>query len=163
MPTFSHEALADLQRDLVAFLPECILIGIIVAMLLLRLISGLSKSHLGVLALLSVLVALGVAMMQWSGSASMPAPDTSVRYFTGLLAYDYLTIFLRLLLLTFAALGIVLTMLTRIPDAEDSVDFYVLFLGGTLGMILMSSANHLLMAYIAVEMASVPCYVLAGF
>lgn len=163
MLTFSPQALADLQRDLMAFLPECILIGIIVIMLLLRLTSGFAKTHLGILSLLAVLGALGVALMQWIGSASLPTPDPSLRYFTGLLAYDYLTIFLRLLLLTFAALGIVLTMLTSIPDAEDSGDFYVLFLGGTLGMMLMSSANHLLMVYIAVEMASVPSYALAGF
>src|SRR5262249_13750564 len=42
-------------------------------------------------------------------------------------------------------------------------DFYVLLLGGTLGMLFMASANHLLMAYIAVEMASLPSYALAGF
>ena len=66
-------------------------------------------------------------------------------------------------LMGFAALAIVLTMFTRIPDAEDSGDFYVLFLGGTLGMLLMSSANHLLMAYLAVEMASLPSYALSGF
>ena len=39
----------------------------------------------------------------------------------------------------------------------------MLLLGGTLGMMLMASANHLLMVYIAVEMASVPSYALAGF
>src|SRR5204862_880028 len=52
---------------------------------------------------------------------------------------------------------------TGIPDREDSADFHVLLLGGTLGMLLMSSAYHLLMAYIAVEMASLPSFALAGF
>ena len=37
------------------------------------------------------------------------------------------------------------------------------FLGGTLGMLLMASANHLLMVFIGVEMASLPSYALAGF
>src|SRR5207247_4724168 len=55
------------------------------------------------------------------------------------------------------------TLQTGIPDREDSADFHVLLLGGTLGMMLMASANHLLMAYIAVEMASLPSYALAGF
>jgi NADH-quinone oxidoreductase subunit N len=36
-------------------------------------------------------------------------------------------------------------------------------MGGTLGMMLMASANHLLMVFIAVEMASLPGYALAGF
>ena len=35
-------------------------------------------------------------------------------------------------------------------------------LGSTLGMCLMASANHLLMVFMAVEMASVPSYALAG-
>ena len=36
------------------------------------------------------------------------------------------------------------------------------FLGATIGMCLMASANHLLTVFLAVEMASVPSYVLAG-
>ncbi|HXD86385.1 MAG TPA: NADH-quinone oxidoreductase subunit N, partial [Urbifossiella sp.] len=55
------------------------------------------------------------------------------------------------------------TLLTGIPDRDDSGDFYVLLLGGTLGMMLMASANHLMMAFIAIEMASLPSYAMAGF
>jgi len=54
-------------------------------------------------------------------------------------------------------------MLTGIPDREDSSDFYCLLLGATLGMSIMASANHLLMVFIGVEMASLPSYALAGF
>src|SRR5437660_6504689 len=54
-------------------------------------------------------------------------------------------------------------MTTGIPDREDSADFYVLLLGATLGMALMAMSMHLLMVFIAIEMASVPSYVLAGF
>src|SRR5262245_34469968 len=49
------------------------------------------------------------------------------------------------------------------PDGEDSADYSTLLVGGTLSMMLMASANHLLMVFIAVEMASVPSYALAGF
>src|SRR5205823_8262552 len=65
--------------------------------------------------------------------------------------------------LGFTSLVIWLTLLTGIPDREDSADFYCLLLGATLGMMLMASATHLLMVYIAVEMASLPSYALAGF
>ena len=83
--------------------------------------------------------------------------------FGGLLVYDHLTIFMRCFLFGFAALMIWLTLLTGIPDREDSADFYCLLLGATLGMLLMASANHLLMVFIGVEMASLPSYALAGF
>ncbi|MBX7105924.1 MAG: NADH-quinone oxidoreductase subunit N [Gemmataceae bacterium] len=163
MLTFSPQAIADLQRDLLAFLPELVLCAAIVLMLLIRLFPATGRTHLGGLALLAVGGALVVAWLQWTRSGSLPLPDTSVRYFTGLLAYDSLTVFLRLFLLGFVALAIVLTFFTHIPDSEDSGDFYVLLLGGTVGMMLMASANHLLMVYMAVEMASLPSYALVGF
>ena len=45
---------------------------------------------------------------------------------------------------------------------DDMTDFYVLMLGSLIGMCLMISANHILIVILGVEMASVPCYVLAG-
>jgi NADH-quinone oxidoreductase subunit N len=57
----------------------------------------------------------------------------------------------------------VLSLQTGIPDREDSADFYVLLLGATLGMCIMASANHLMMVFIGIEMASLPSYALAGF
>src|SRR5262249_57107882 len=54
-------------------------------------------------------------------------------------------------------------VVTGIADRADSADYAALRVGGILGMMLMASANHLLMVFIAVEMASLPSYVLAGF
>ncbi len=82
--------------------------------------------------------------------------------FTGMLVYDSLTIYMRGILLLFAVMFIVFTRLSGIPDKEDGADIYSLVLGATLGMCLMASANHLLMVFMALEMASVPSYVLAG-
>ena len=69
---------------------------------------------------------------------------------------------MRGLLLLFAILFATFTQLSGIPDQDDVTEFYVLMLGGTLGMCLMISANHILIVLLGVEMASVPCYVLAG-
>src|SRR6202035_5531880 len=63
----------------------------------------------------------------------------------------------------FALFILWLSLLTGIPDKEDSADFNVLILGATLGMMVMSSTNHLLMMFIGVEMASLPSYALAGY
>src|SRR5262245_4917316 len=81
----------------------------------------------------------------------------------GMLRFDSFTVFFRIFLCTFTALTIWLTRLTGIPDDEDSPDFYTLLLGATVGMALMASAHHLLMVYIAVEIASLPSYAMAGF
>jgi NADH-quinone oxidoreductase subunit N len=82
--------------------------------------------------------------------------------FTGMLVYDTFSIYIRSLLLLFLVLFIIFTKLSGIPDQEDGADIYTLILGATLGMCLMASANHLLMVFMAIEMASVPSYVLAG-
>ncbi|MFL5240579.1 MAG: NADH-quinone oxidoreductase subunit N [Gemmataceae bacterium] len=149
-----------LGQDVARFLPELILCGGIVLLLLMRLFNAFNALHLGWIALAITLAALGVAVNQWFADS---LGDAHQDMFSGMLVYDSLTIFLRLFLLTFTSLVIGLSLLTGIPDREDSADFNALLLGATLGMAVMASANHLLMVFIGVEMASLPSYALAGF
>jgi NADH-quinone oxidoreductase subunit N len=148
-----------IEIDLLAFAPELILCSGIVLLLILRMFKALDRVHLGSIALILTLAALVFSSYQWQ---SMPRGGAG-EIFSGLLAYDGLTVFLRLFLFGFLALLIWLSILTGIPDSEDSADFYCLLLGATVGMSLMASATHLLMVYIGVEMASLPSYALAGF
>jgi NADH-quinone oxidoreductase subunit N len=116
----------------------------------------------------SGLVALGGACFAtrygWADLQTVQrAGEFREELFGGLLVFDSLTATIRLLLAAFLVLYIVFTKISGIPDREDGADFYVLVLGATLGMCLMASANHLLMVFMAVEMASVPSYALAGF
>ncbi|MBX3438738.1 MAG: NADH-quinone oxidoreductase subunit N, partial [Planctomycetaceae bacterium] len=46
---------------------------------------------------------------------------------------------------------------------EDGPDFYTLLIGSTVGMMVATSANHLLMLFLGIEMMSVPSYVMVGF
>ncbi len=156
---------SNLWQDLLAFMPELILCLAIILMLLLRLFRAFDRVHLGAVALILTLVAAGVAGKQWLDMLPPPhgSEDYLVEFFTGLLAYDPFTASLRLFLLSTTALVILLTSQTGIPDREDSADFYCLLLGATIGMSLMASANHLLMVFLGVEMASLPSYALAGF
>ncbi|MFN9368974.1 MAG: NADH-quinone oxidoreductase subunit N [Planctomycetia bacterium] len=114
----------------------------------------------------------GVALwFAWNDLRGMPgspwtAADVGVsgttELFGGLLVFDSLTAFVRLLLAGFLVLYVLFTTVSGIPDREDGADFHVLVFGAALGMCLMASANHLLMVFMAVEMASVPSYALAG-
>jgi NADH-quinone oxidoreductase subunit N len=162
-----------LQLDCLRFLPEFLACGGLVLFLLMRLVD---RSHMGSIALLMTLMALGVSVMQWYGVFGLETPINAVLVgeseafrgiglpsFGGLLVYDHLTIFLRCFLYGFTALIIWLSLTTGIPDQEDSADFYCLLLGATVGMVIMASAAHLLMVYIGIEMASLPSYALAGF
>jgi NADH-quinone oxidoreductase subunit N len=137
------------------FRPELILCATIVTMLLVRIIAGTRIP--------SALVALVGSAIALYYSLPFDAENIArTEIFTGLLVYDGFTVFFRAILMLFAVLFVIFTQLSGIPDREDAPDFYSLVLGATLGMCLMVSANHLLMIFLAVEMASVPSYVLAG-
>ncbi len=165
------------DSSLIAFLPEVTLCATIVALLIVRLfrwgdrIERAIARHTGTgLAFLLALVGTVLALVwtaPWrhlTGSLLPDDPTSAVRMeiFTGMLVYDTFTVFMRSVLLLFAVLFIVFTRLTEVPHRADATDIYTLVLGATLGMCLMASANHLLMVFLAVEMATVPSYVLAG-
>ncbi|MFV1965554.1 MAG: NADH-quinone oxidoreductase subunit N [Pirellulaceae bacterium] len=155
------------DSSLGVFLPEICLCVTIVLMLLVRVFAWGRKCD----AFYFVLVGTGLAFFlsaPWVhlGSTGLPSSDPAsverMEIFTGMLVYDRFTVFIRSVLVGFAFLFAIFTKLSGIPDREDGPDVYTLVLGATLGMCLMASANHLLMVFLAVEMASVPSYVLAG-
>jgi NADH-quinone oxidoreductase subunit N len=169
------------DSSLRAFAPELTICATIVILLAVRLFNwgdaldrilgrsvGVGLSF--IIALVGTLVALVLSAplqhltLAGAGPEWAAAPDAAVRMeiFTGMLVYDPFTIFIRSLLLVFVVLFLCLSRLTQIPDREDAADIYTLVLGSVLGMCLMASANHLLMIFLAVEMASVPSYALTG-
>lgn len=157
------------DSSLRAFLPELILCLTVLVLLFVRLFEFGRRMHGAYIALIGSLVALYFAAPWEHLQAAFTAAEaadasavTRMEIFTGMLVYDAFSVFVRSVLLAFAVLFILLTRLTGIPDLEDGPDIYSLFLGATLGMCLMASANHLLTIFLAVEMASVPSYVLAG-
>jgi NADH-quinone oxidoreductase subunit N len=157
-------SLSDTQKlqsalggDLLVFLPELAVCAGVVALLLARLVPALDRAHLGGIAVSALAVSLFAAVNQWiEGQWAGP-------FFGAMLTSDAWGGFVRVVVLSAALLTVLLTLFSGIPDKQDSADFYALLLGGTLGMMLMASASHLLMVFIAVEMASLPGYALAGF
>ncbi len=149
-----------LDVSLPLFRPELVICATIVVMLLVRLFRLGEKIDPFFLALVGSAIALWFSLPpgglgDWSGVERQ-------EIFTGMLVYDSLTVFFRMFLLAFAVAFIVLVRMTGLANSYDGQDFYTLLLGSTLGMCLMASANHLMTIFLAVEMASVPSYVLAG-
>ncbi len=159
--TSLSELISNLQTDtldsLAAFAPETTLCVAIVALLMIRIVFGRGVSA-ALVAFAGAGAALSFAIRDCCAAVDRGMPEL----FTGMLAYDDFTVYFRILLLTFACLFILFTWRSGIPDREDGPDFYTLVLGATLGMCLMASANHLLMVFMGLEIASVPSYVLAG-
>ena len=157
------------DSSLRAFLPELVLCITVLALLLVRLFRVGRHVDMFWIALAGSIAALyftapwdHLGPLLSADAAAHPAAVTRMEIFTGMLVYDTFSVFVRSALFLFAILFVVFTRLSGIPDHEDSPDIYTLVLGATLGMCLMATANHLLMVFMAVEMASVPSYVLAG-
>ena len=186
MPSNLHELFSELIVDtkgsaggsfwqwtadssLAAFSPELILCATIVLMLFVRFFTSNRKFDVVfLLALVGSIIALFLAA-PWALHSGVSFTDPShpsavarMEIFTGMLVYDAFGVFVRALLIFFLILFVILSKLTGIPDRDDAQDIYTLVFGATLGMCLMATANHLLMVFMAVEMASVPSYVLAG-
>lgn len=151
-----------LETSLGVFTPELCLCVTIVLLLFIRLFKAGQKVDLFWVMLIGSAIAfvLGFPWVSLAGSPrNIPVPT---EIFAGMLIYDAFTVYMRAVLIGFAVLFAILTKLSGIPDREDGADIYTLVLGSTLGMCLMASANHMLMVFMAIEMASVPSYALAG-
>ncbi len=163
------DTLEQIMRRLVAdttascgwFSPELILSGTILLILLARMLAPRIDS-----CWIALAGAVAAAVCSWpefltSGPLN-PLAVARPTAFTEMLAYDGFAIFARTAILVSLALVIVLTRLTGVPDRDSAPDVYPLLLGATIGMCLMVAADHWLMIFLGVEMASVPSYALAG-
>lgn len=146
------------------FQPEIWLCATIVIVLLTRLVGLHTWISPFAVSVIGCAIAFGVqiSMLRAFPEGIHGAEVGRFEFFDGLLVYDNVTAFFRLFLLVFAILLLVLMRITGVPDRDASSDVFPLILGSTLGMCLMASANHLLIVFLGVEMASVPSYALAG-
>jgi NADH-quinone oxidoreductase subunit N len=88
-------------------------------------------------------------------------PGDPQMVFGGMLRYDWLGFFFKMLFMFGAAATALFLMDMERVGRRGEV--YLLLLAATLGMNLMASAADLIMLYLAIETTSIPLYVLAGF
>lgn len=157
MNALVQSAVRDTGASLWAFRPELALCVTIIVVLLMKVIAPGWKNSGFYVTLMGLAAALYFAV-PWGGYADLAATPL----FTGMLISDSFTAIVRCLLLVFAVLFTAFTQMSSATDADDMTEFYTLMLGALVGMCLMISANHVLIILLGVEMASVPCYVLAG-
>ncbi|MGD9127158.1 MAG: NADH-quinone oxidoreductase subunit N [Planctomycetia bacterium] len=148
----------DIGPSLTAFRPELVLCGLIVVLLFLRmLVPRWKMGPFWVTTLGSIWAFYLLAPWNFLGENT-----GTTELFTGVLVQDGLSVFLRAILLGFTVLFTLFTQISGVPEPEDATEFFTLVLGAVIGMCLMVSANHMLMIFLGMEMASVPSYVLAG-
>lgn len=89
--------------------------------------------------------------------------DENLSIFNGMMAMDHFGQFFKVMILASALVSIILSSQSRDLASSPKPEFYAFILTLTLGLICMSVSNDLLMIYLAIEMASIVSYVLAGY
>src|SRR5512135_2244771 len=141
--------------DLVAILPVVVLVGWTLLLVLVDLwVPAQRKGITALLAALGLIVSLVLVVYQTGRSQVV---------LSGMAVVDGFASFLNII---FLASGLV-----AIPLAYDYLkrmkiergEYYALLLFSITGMMLMAYANDLIMVFLAIELLSIPLYVLAGF
>ena len=148
-------SLTDLLHNMNVVLPMAVLIGWSCVLLLVDLF--IPKGHKGwtaLLAALGILLSMGLTISQ---------VNQATAGFNGMVIRDGFSFFLNILFLGSGLAGIALAY-DYIKRMEiERGEYYVLLLFSISGMMLMSQANDLIVVFLALELLSIPLYVLAGF
>ncbi len=88
-------------------------------------------------------------------------PGEPISVFGGMIRFDWLGFFFKILFMFSAAVTALLLM--DHEKAGRRGEAYVLLLASLIGMNLMAVSADLIMLYLAIETASIPLYILAGF
>jgi NADH-quinone oxidoreductase subunit N len=112
------------------------------------------RRNVGWLTAVGLLAAMLISLL----FARPGAPET---VFGGMLRFDWLGFFFKMLFM-FAAAATALLLMDH-KKAGYRGEAYLLLLASVLGMNLMATSADLVMLYLAIETTSIPLYVLAGF
>jgi len=146
-------------NDVRPFAAELWLVGGIAANLMIPFLTRRPNLYCA-LATLFILIVAAVSLVSLGAGI-----DSTVQHLRGMLLFDSTALIAKATLLLFVA-GVVLMWIGhsgRTLREGDAPEFFTLLLGATLGMCLMTSTANLLMIVMAVAIASLPSYLLAGF
>ncbi len=143
------------QADLYTLLPIIVLVVWALALLLVDLF--VPKERKG---LTAILAAAGLALTM--GISLTQTGQTSVG-FNGMVVLDGFSTFISVLLLFSALMGISIAYGYLKRMGIERGEYYSLILFSIVGMMLMTQAADLIVVFIALELLSIPLYVLAAF
>jgi NADH-quinone oxidoreductase subunit N len=147
--------LSGMMLNLKVILPLTVLIAWSSVLLLVDLfIPKGRKSLTALLAAIGLVLCLGITISEagWTSSG-----------FSGMVIKDGFSFFLTVLFLASGLVGITLAFDYLKRMEIERGEYYILLLFAISGMVLMSQANDLIVVFLALELLSIPLYVLSGF
>jgi NADH-quinone oxidoreductase subunit N len=147
--------LQDLLQNTLAILPMAILVAWAILLILVDLFTPRERKSLVIL-----LAALGLVVSLVAALSQIGQQQVA---FNGMVVLDGFAIFLQVVFLVsgLAAIALSYDYLKRMQI--DRSEYYILLLFSISGMMLMSMASDLIVVFLALELLSIPLYVMAGF
>ncbi len=112
------------------------------------------KRWLGYASIVGLIAAGLAAVSLWNANATA---------FRGMAVADNFGLFLTLVILVGAVISILLSIDYIHEHNIDQGEYYVLLLASVTGMIMMATATDLVVVFLALELLSLPLYILAAF
>lgn len=141
--------------DLVPILPQVIIALAALVMLVLDAVVPRERTNL--------LAAFTLASLGAAASAAVYLWGASGTAYGGMIATDTLTLYFSLILITGAALAVLLSWGYLQEEGIGHGEFYTLILLALAGMMLLAASTDLLMVFLSIETLSLALYVLVGF
>jgi NADH-quinone oxidoreductase subunit N len=146
--------------NLLPLLPFLIIVGAAMVLMVIDLLLPEDKDAvIGWLSLFAFVVALVQAFGLWGGSWGIFTPQGG----TPMLLVDHFSNFLTVTFLLTGALSVLLAINYLDRVGLQRGEFYYLLMFSISGMMLMGMANDLILVFLALELLSIPLYVLSGF
>jgi len=139
--------------SLVYFIPEIIICFGIIILLIISVFNNVHQKTFIISIATSVLASIPILITF----------DYAEILFLKNIVIDPFSNFFKILFLFTVLIVIILTYYDKDVERADWPEYFSLLLIVTLGMFLMSSSVNLLMVYLAIELVSIPSYILAGF
>ncbi len=143
--------------DLAPAMTEIFLIAVALALLMLGAFREEEQDNQHFISSLAIMALVVALFMVWVGDKQRAIT------FGGLFIYDGFAAFLKGLVLIGAAVCLIMTPNFLQREGVNRFEYTVLALFATVGMLMMISANSLISLYIALELQSLPLYVMTAF
>ena len=153
LPTFASLNLLAILPVLLLLLWACVL------MVVDLFIPAGRKQWTAWLAVLGLVGAGVLTLSELTGYITTGASEA----FGGMLTIDGFALFVQLTVLLAAIIGILIALNYLSRQGFDRGEYYTLLLFTTSGMMVMALASDLIVVFLALELLSIPLYVLAGF
>jgi NADH-quinone oxidoreductase subunit N len=148
--------------DWLAIAPELALAGAAVLIVLLRALirrrPGVTMAAF-VVAAAGVLAAGGTLVWQWVHVRD----DGPITTMAGMVRVDGFGVYLGIIVVIATALALLVSVAYLRREQLEAPEYLALLLFSGLGMVIMTTANNLIVVFLALEVLSIPLYVLSAF